>query len=96
MAYLYIHTYTVIALYSNPTEPFATFSTVRCLNKQRNKQTNKTGRAWARFDRLVVGKLAVCGSHINETFGPIKLHAFRQRIFDFLKSAFHRTLCGSQ
>jgi hypothetical protein len=33
-AYVYKHTYTAIALYNNPTEPFITFTRVTCPNKQ--------------------------------------------------------------
>jgi len=57
----YVHIHTVIALYNNPTDTFATFSTVRCLEKE----GVVAGRGWTRLGRLRIGKLVVCGSHVN-------------------------------
>ena len=84
--YTYIYT---------PSLPYITTPQNRLLHLIRyvaltDKQTNKTGRTWARFSRRRIDKLTVCGSHINGTSGPIKLHTIRQRVIDFLKSAFRQ------
>jgi len=60
------------------------------LKKGEGLEGGIAGRTWTRFGRLRTGKQVACGSDINETSGPIKLHAIRQTGFDCPKRAFHQ------